>query len=369
VWSFGVILYALLCGTLPFDEENFQRLFQKIKRGRYLQPSYLSYSSKDLIAGMLQTDPVKRITIADIRRHPWFLRHLPPYLFSVADPAKELGAIDERALRDAIRLSGYTREQICHALRKGRRNHFTSAYHLEKDAHDKLARLAMLRKLDGLEQGRPDESTDAGDSGTISPHHTTFILDGIHATTQISHLIGANETNAVPIPGRGEVPADAHHGQQSSSSSRDHDSRLPGASTAVQDGAVTVATERSSSEGNHNAEHGVANLTSRVHELEVMSQRPHRWTTGMRAPRTHPAELMARVYRTLHRLNWRWKTPSEKAFEVKVYVDRPGFTRPVRLRLQLFKTIASYTLDVHRTDGDMIAYFAVCTELLRELDF
>jgi serine/threonine protein kinase len=42
IWSCGVILYALLCGNLPFDDENIANLFKKIKGGVYTMPGYLS---------------------------------------------------------------------------------------------------------------------------------------------------------------------------------------------------------------------------------------------------------------------------------------------------------------------------------------
>ena len=80
VWSCGVILYALLCGTLPFDDESIPNLFKKIKAGMYSLPSHLSQLSRDLILRMLVVDPMKRITIADIRAHPWFQHKLPSYL-------------------------------------------------------------------------------------------------------------------------------------------------------------------------------------------------------------------------------------------------------------------------------------------------
>ncbi|KAF8408145.1 hypothetical protein HHK36_007287 [Tetracentron sinense] len=80
VWSCGVILYALLCGTLPFDDENIPNLFKKIKGGIYTLPSHLSPGARDLIPRMLVVDPMKRMTIPQIRQHAWFQAHLPRYL-------------------------------------------------------------------------------------------------------------------------------------------------------------------------------------------------------------------------------------------------------------------------------------------------
>eukprot|EP01050_Picozoa_sp_SAG11_P004777 SAG11_NODE_314_length_10874_cov_12.170302_5_plen_526_part_00 len=80
VWSCGVILYALLCGSLPFDDENIPNLFKKIKGGIYSLPNHLSEGVRDLIPRMLVVDPMKRITIKKIRQHPWFRVNLAKYL-------------------------------------------------------------------------------------------------------------------------------------------------------------------------------------------------------------------------------------------------------------------------------------------------
>lgn len=67
IWSCGVILYALLCGTLPFDDEHVPTLFRKIKAGVFPIPEYLNKPVVSLLCHMLQVDPMKRASIDDIK--------------------------------------------------------------------------------------------------------------------------------------------------------------------------------------------------------------------------------------------------------------------------------------------------------------
>jgi len=122
VWSCGVILYAILCGSLPFDDENIRNLFRKIKGGIYTIPSYISKNAQDLIRRMLVVDPMRRITIDQIRNHSWFKTSLPRYLAIPEDQRRALSRtrMDSNVMKAVVQ-KGYPEGVIERALGMGSR--------------------------------------------------------------------------------------------------------------------------------------------------------------------------------------------------------------------------------------------------------
>lgn len=72
IWSLGVVLFALLSGYLPFEDPDTGELYKKILSADYHLPNYVSKDAADLLSKILETDPDKRITIPEIRKHKWF---------------------------------------------------------------------------------------------------------------------------------------------------------------------------------------------------------------------------------------------------------------------------------------------------------
>ncbi|KAH0794765.1 CAMK family protein kinase [Histomonas meleagridis] len=76
IWATGILLYAIVVGYLPFDDNVIQRLLQKIVYTDVDYPSFLSPQLVDLLQKMICKDPNKRITIEKIKEHPWFSKSI-----------------------------------------------------------------------------------------------------------------------------------------------------------------------------------------------------------------------------------------------------------------------------------------------------
>lgn len=74
IWSFGIVLYVLVCGKVPFDDQSMPALHAKIKRGLAEYPAWLSNDCKSLLQRMLNTNPQERATLQEVLNHPWMTK-------------------------------------------------------------------------------------------------------------------------------------------------------------------------------------------------------------------------------------------------------------------------------------------------------
>ncbi|KAJ7201399.1 snf 1 [Mycena pura] len=297
VWSSGIILYVLLCGKLPFEDEVIGTLFDKIAHVRYEAPTHLSLPAQNLIKSMLVADPTKRITVPQIMQHPWVTIKLPRYLTPlppvpgpvvgtlsalVSAPAvpldfefvEGLGRIDEEVVDELKeRLIGTDKDDIMHSLRRNdgvRGNQVKVAYMMLKDKKRVGKNLAIF-----AEQERDAELAAMDPRNVISPNALSP---------------GGSDLD--------ENPFEAEFGEEDVEEPDDgfDDVDIP------EDEPSNVAILNSSLRKADTTPTGRANSSRRPPKAA-------RWHFGIRS-RSAPMEVMLEIYKTLLSLGMEWKKKS-----------------------------------------------------------
>ncbi|XP_016329283.1 MAP/microtubule affinity-regulating kinase 3-like isoform X3 [Sinocyclocheilus anshuiensis] len=126
VWSLGVILYTLVSGSLPFDGQNLKELRERVLRGKYRIPFYMSTDCESLLKRFLVLNPAKRGTLEQIMKERWINAgfdddELKPFLEPEAD-------ISDQKRIDVIVGMGFSREKIQESLSKMNYDEITAIY-------------------------------------------------------------------------------------------------------------------------------------------------------------------------------------------------------------------------------------------------
>lgn len=128
IWSAGVILFAMICGFLPFEDPNTSNLYKKILSADYHIPSFVSESAKDLLNSILNTDPEKRFTIEQIREHPWYKQHSENTYNGIVVGQDQI-PVDQGTIKQMEKYDidlDYSKK----CIEANKHNHVTATYHL-----------------------------------------------------------------------------------------------------------------------------------------------------------------------------------------------------------------------------------------------
>jgi serine/threonine-protein kinase HSL1, negative regulator of Swe1 kinase len=344
IWSCGVILYALLVGKLPFDDDDLIVLLEKIKTGRYSTPSSMDPLAKDLINRMLELDVSKRIIMEEILLHPFFVSQLPKRMPEATNPdlealARPIGGpfdIDPDLLLNLCTLWHETpKSEIVERLASDERNLEKAVYHLlvkyrkmrleTRDQQSREKRRSVRRTRKIKEQAARSQGQELETSPPIQPdslppraapptprksyekYSTTPSVDSFIHIAQFQHRCDPQ-------------------GSQSSGGSADTPTKASDASPSLPPIFLGMASPRLSESLDACL---VPHDTPLVHPSPVSPTSPI-WTELNRAPMelgetqdTNIQEFLQQIMSHLHALDQRTRTEQDPPTDPTSDVERP----------------------------------------------
>ncbi|XP_038146045.1 serine/threonine-protein kinase MARK2 isoform X11 [Cyprinodon tularosa] len=166
VWSLGVILYTLVSGSLPFDGQNLKELRERVLRGKYRIPFYMSTDCENLLKKFLILNPSKRGSLEQqIMRDRWMNvgyeeDELKPYIEPQPD-YKDPKRTGFDVFADKMLRMGYSQEEIQDSLVNQKYNEVMATYLLLDYRNSELDELPL--------KARP--GADLSNTNAPSPPH------------------------------------------------------------------------------------------------------------------------------------------------------------------------------------------------------
>ncbi|KAF5895635.1 serine/threonine-protein kinase MARK1-like isoform X2, partial [Clarias magur] len=168
VWSLGVILYTLVSGSLPFDGQNLKELRERVLRGKYRIPFYMSTDCENLLKRLLVLNPLKRGSLEQIMKDKWMnVGHDDEELQPYTEPEPDFN--DSKRIELMVTM-GFPKDEITEALKGQKYDDIMATY------------LLLGRKpseVEGIETvsisnlcPRPRPTSDINTSTSQSPSHT-----------------------------------------------------------------------------------------------------------------------------------------------------------------------------------------------------
>ncbi|EQB78578.1 MAP/microtubule affinity-regulating kinase 3 isoformX1 [Camelus ferus] len=167
VWSLGVILYTLVSGSLPFDGQNLKELRERVLRGKYRIPFYMSTDCENLLKKLLVLNPIKRGSLEQIMKDRWMnVGHEEEELKPYAEPEPDFN--DTKRI-DIMITMGFARDEINDALINQKYDEVMATYILLGRKPPEFEGGESLSSGSLCQRSRP--SSDLNNSTLQSPAH------------------------------------------------------------------------------------------------------------------------------------------------------------------------------------------------------
>jgi len=366
VWSCGVILYAILCGSLPFDDENIRNLFRKIKGGIYTIPSYISKNAQDLIRRMLVVDPMRRINIEQIRNHSWFKTSLPRYLAIPEEQRRALSKsrVDPNVMKAVVGKTGFPSSVVEQALAMGP-NLLTSPASGQRQA----LRSASVMYNILLDRRRRNQSYDVEIPEVKGiPDLMTLFEDDTNLNVPNSNDQWGEDSGISNTPTRQRTMDGGIRGAVRGNEQKVGIEDEPFTAMVVTSGYKALQSAKDVKNG-RNGGHSSAPTTL----TSGMSQRSGgTWTIG-HAAYVKPDQLLRQICMALRDAGCTWTKCGSYALRIK----RQGITNGVAFngrgcsklavgaKLQIYKAPRNQiVLDVEKLFGDVFPFMQLCSSIV-----
>uniref|UniRef100_A0A665TPC0 non-specific serine/threonine protein kinase n=1 Tax=Echeneis naucrates TaxID=173247 RepID=A0A665TPC0_ECHNA len=183
VWSLGVILYTLVSGSLPFDGQNLKELRERVLRGKYRVPFYMSTDCEGILRRFLVLNPAKRCTLEQVMKDKWINsgyegEELKPHIEPVED-------YSDPARIEVMVGMGFTPEEIKDSLLNQKYNEVTATYLLLGRKGDEGSDARTASSL-SLARVRPSPITNGTNKHSSATGSSSSSTSSSHSKTQRS---------------------------------------------------------------------------------------------------------------------------------------------------------------------------------------